>query len=124
MNRTGIGCLTAALLVAAAVLMVFSVSATIEIEGPPELNPGFHDNRTVLAAVVLGTGLYLALAGLVLGLHGSGGAAGRTAVAILVLPLLAFGVFRLTVLAPMLACDGTSIAQEAPGSYDCEDITY
>ncbi|MFJ8443886.1 hypothetical protein [Kitasatospora griseola] len=124
MNRIGIGCLTAALLVATAVLMLFSVFATIEIEGPPELDPGFHDNRTGLAALVLGTGLFLALAGLVLGLLGPGGAAGRTAVAVLVLPLLAFGVFRMTVLAPMLACDGTSIEQVAPGSYHCEDVVY
>ncbi|KIQ63549.1 hypothetical protein TR51_33535 [Kitasatospora griseola] len=109
------------LLTAAAVLMLLSAGFTIELEGPPELDPGLHDNRTFLAQLALEGGLLLLVAGLGLGVLGPGRVISRIAVVVVAVPLLAFGVFRVTALVPMLRCHGNSIEQVTEGSYRCYD---
>lgn len=97
--------------------MLFSTAFTVEVEDP--LFVGLHDNTSGVAALFLGFGVLLLFAGTAVGMRASG--RGRIAVATVAVTLLLFGVFRAAVLAPMLSCDGSRIAQQADGSYTCVD---
>ncbi|RKE20994.1 hypothetical protein BX266_4371 [Streptomyces sp. TLI_171] len=98
-----------------ALLTGLSTTATMELEDP--LFVGLRDNTSGLAVMFLAPGLLLGIAGIAVGLYGS--RRGRIAVAVAGLLLLAFGTYRATVLAPMLACDGGRIARQVDGSYRC-----
>lgn len=101
--------------------MLLSAAFTLELEGPMQTHPGFQDNAAGPAVLLLVPGLLMLLAGAVLALR-AGGRARRIAVAAVAVPLPAFGVFRMTVLAPMLACDGSRISAQDDGSYVCTDL--
>ncbi|MFC8719654.1 hypothetical protein [Kitasatospora sp. NPDC057198] len=115
-GRRNTGCLAAVLLVPGALLTLLSTVFTMELEDP--LFVGLRDNTSGIAAAVLALGLLLVVAGAVVGLLGRGRGS-RIAVVAVAVPLLLFGAWRATVLAPMLDCDGGLIARQDDGSYEC-----
>ncbi|QKW21430.1 hypothetical protein HUT16_22310 [Kitasatospora sp. NA04385] len=99
-----------------ALLALLSVVFTMELEDP--LFVGLRDNTSGIAAAALALGMLLVVVGAAVGLLGRSRGS-RIAVLVVALPLLLFGAWRATVLAPMLGCDGGLIARQDDGSYAC-----